>query len=289
VAGTDRRVTVRPGSQVGKVNADAGQLEQLLMNLTMHAGGRAANGSEIVIETGLTEAVVGPGSGSEPDNFVRIAVSYSVVSGGRASDHVGSDRLGSDHRDAARGEVTFDSVLAEDESLALSVAHNIVNEHNGFLSVQRIASGGVCLEVLLPRWTEPNGEVPATFAVAPTILLVEPRAIVRAELHKFFEANGLDLLEAADTGEAIALAEMREGPFDLVIAPAPDAASIAQALQGARPHIVMLRIVDEPEKNTGELRRAFTQAILLERVLALLENRNPDGLATVEIFGPTIF
>ena len=270
VAGTEVKVTVRPGPQAGKVKADEGQLEQLLMNLTMHAGRRSASGGEIRIETGPAEAVVG----GEPGGYVRIAVSYSLPGGGR---NVPFDPAS-----------PFDPALMEDESLALSVAHNIVSEHNGFFSAQRTFSAGergACLEVLLPQWIEPKGTgETAPPAFTHTILLVEPREIVRAELHKFFEANGLNLLEAADAGEAIALAEVSEVPLDLVIAPASDAGEIYNVLQKTRPEVarscIMLCIVDTLEQKAGELRRSYTQAILLERVRSLLETGPPDDRAT---------
>jgi hypothetical protein len=103
---------------------------------------------------------------------------------------------------------------------------------------------------------------------------VEPREIVRAELHKFFEANGYNLLETADAGEAIALAEVREEPFDLVIAPAREAAQIRQSLGDTRPNLALLTIVDQPEQSAYQLRRFFTQASLLERVRLLLAASN---------------
>lgn len=270
VAGTDVKVTVRPGLHAGKVKADEGQIEQLLVNLTTHAGRWSARGSEILIETGPAEGAIGRGRGNEPDSYVRIAVSYSPV--------VSPEGM-------AGGDAPFDLASMEDESLALSVAHNIVRENHGFfsahrtfstqapLSIQAAGEGGRCLEVLLPRWTEPQGVDTNPPAFTHTILLVEPREIVRAELHKFFEANGLDLLEAADAAEAIALAEVREGPLDLLIAPTSEAGLISQVLEEARPNVAMLRIVDTPERSAGELRRSYTQAALLERVRVLIEDR----------------
>lgn len=265
VAGAGVNVTIRPGLHAGKIKADEGQFEQLLVSLTTHAAGRSVKGGEIRIETGPAEA----GLDGAPGGYMRIAVSYALA--------------------AVEADPCFDPASVEDESLALSVAYNIASEHNGFFSAQHIgnsagngaADGSCCLEVLLPRWTEPKrADATAPPALTHTILLVEPREIVRAELHKFFEAHGLDLLEAADAGEAIALAEVREGPLDLVIAPASDAELISQVLQEARPKVAMLRIVDQPEKNTGELRRSYTQASLLERVRAQLDNDRPDRLAT---------
>ena len=252
VAGAGVKVTVLPGLHAGKIKADEGQLEQLLMSLTIFAGRQWAArpcpaGAEIRIETGPAETA----AEGAPSDYVRIAVTYPL---GVASADPPSDQ-------AAMG----------DESLALAAAHNIVNGHGGFLSARRMADGQGCLEVLLPRWTEPEA---AAAAVSPalmrSILLVEPREMVRAELHKYFEANGFNLLEAADAAEAVALAELREGPLDLVIACAPDAERVHQVLRDGRPQMALLRIVDAPEQSADELRRSYTQTALLERVRVLL-------------------
>ena len=267
VAGPGVNVTVRPGPHAGKIKADEGQFEQLLMNLTMHAGRRAAASGEIRIETGPAEAAFGGDPGDAPGGYVRIAVSYPAASSPPG---------------VAGEDSPFDPASAEDESLALSAAHNIASEHNGFFSARYVGNGAAdgicCLEVLLPRWMEPE---PAPAAIPPaltnTVLLVEPRETVRAELHKFFETNGFNLLEAADAGEAILLAEVREEPLDLVIAAAHEAGQIREVIEETLaddlPRPAVLRIVDAPEQSVEELRRSYTQAALLERVRVLLEER----------------
>jgi DNA-binding NarL/FixJ family response regulator len=103
------------------------------------------------------------------------------------------------------------------------------------------------------------------------VLLVEPREIVRAELHKFFEAHGFNLMEAEDATEAITLAEMREGALDLVVAPKVEAQQIQEALRETHPNLAMLTIVDDVEKSPAELRRSYTQSALLERVRMLFQ------------------
>ncbi len=245
VVGTGVNVVVRPAQHAGKIHVDEGQFEQLLMNLTMHAGKMSAQGGEVRIETGsAAERMEGP-----PGGYLRIAISYLPVATGAG-----------------------ESVSVEDESLALSVAHNIATEHEGYFSVTRGADGYRCLEVLLPRWTEPEA---AGAEISPTlthaVLLVEAREIVRAELHKFFEAHGYNLMEAADAVEAITLAEMREGALDLVVAPQLEAQQIQEALHATHPNLAMLTIVDDAEKSATELRRSYTQAALLERVRALFQ------------------
>jgi CheY-like chemotaxis protein len=98
------------------------------------------------------------------------------------------------------------------------------------------------LEAFFPHWQAP---APAAGEVA-TLLLVEPREGVRAQLHNFFEANGYNLLEAADDEQARTLAELQH--VDLVI--------------GATRPIEGVPLV--------EVAAPYTQRALLEQVRAAL-------------------
>lgn len=99
------------------------------------------------------------------------------------------------------------------------------------------------LEAFFPHW---QAQEPAAGHV-PTLLLVEAREGVRAQLHNFFEANGYNLLEAADDEQAEALAELQR--VDVVI-------GASRPLQG-----VPLVEVAAP----------YTQRVLLEQVRAALQ------------------
>ena len=266
VAGPGIHVIVRPALHAGKVNADEGQFEQLLMNLTMHAGRMSAAGGELRIETGTPD--MKPGI----DTSLSGEASPAGLPIGLGSSSTGYVRLAFSYTPATESDAPFDPIPQDDESMALSVAHNIVTEHNGFFSVRR-SPGTRCLEVLLPRWVEESEAAGAilTPSQTRTVLLIEPRELVRSELHKFFEANGLNLIEAADSNEALALAEFRAEPIDLLIAPSAEAASIAEPLRERHPELALLTIVDEPEHTPSELRRSFTQAALLDRVRLLLK------------------
>ena len=132
--------------------------------------------------------------------------------------------------------------------------------------------------MLLPHWSaKPILPRPETGG-APAILLIDERDQIRLQLHNFFEANGYNLLEAADSAEALAISEVHEGPLDLLIAEATQADSIAAGIHRAHPHVEVLKIVDEVEAGVHEIRRPFTQQALLERVRSLIEaqlNKNP--------------
>jgi DNA-binding response OmpR family regulator len=150
--------------------------------------------------------------------------------------------------------------------------------------VQPTSDDGWRFEVLLPRSAalpllpRPEGSLEHSIG-PPSILLIEQRDPVRAQLHNFFEANGYNLIEASDASEAIALGEVHEGALDLLIVDAGEADRAATALRRAHPSLAVLRIVDRPEKTgrqedaPSEISMPFTQAALLDRVSALLGSR----------------
>jgi CheY-like chemotaxis protein len=108
---------------------------------------------------------------------------------------------------------------------------------------------------------------------ALTILLVDGRPVVRAELHNFFEAAGYNFLEAADAAEAAALGEVHEGEIDLLIADSMQISKILEGLGSSHPALRVLRIQDQGGNGPDEIRQPFTRQILLEKVAALLQDR----------------
>jgi two-component system cell cycle sensor histidine kinase/response regulator CckA len=246
VTGPRVQVTIRTAPAAGRVKIDAGQIEQAIMTLVIHASAIMTEGGRMLIETGNAE-LPGHGRGS---SFVTLNITYD----GPEPDP----------------EKLFEPAAAGDEELALSMVHSIVVEHGGYLSAQKIAGGGCRFEILLPRQAGLALLPQRDASNARTILLVDDRDRIRVQLHNFFEASGYNLLEAADAAEALAIAQMHEGGVDLLIANVAQADAIVAGLEvDGRPRL--LRIVPGPETGPGEIRRPFSQQALLEKVSAILQ------------------
>jgi CheY-like chemotaxis protein len=170
------------------------------------------------------------------------------------------------------------SSIAED-GLALAMVHGIVIEHGGYISAQA-TSRGCRFELLFPRAVETlaagAGSEPRE---VPTVLLVDYRERVRAQLHNFFEAEGYNLLEAVDDQEALALGDVHEGSLDLLVAEGADAERIGAALRKNHPGLQVLRIVDRLEPSGNQICRPFTQTALLEKASQLLAAQGTLGAA----------
>lgn len=257
VAGARIDLAIRPSPAAGKVRADASQLEHAIMSLVLHACAQMPEKGRIQIETGNSDLP-----------RLNSTIPYVVLSITHTGDEPDIEKL-------------FEPASIAEDGLALAMVHGIVTEHGGYISAQ-LLSHGCRFEMLLPRAVDTL--LPAASGDArpvPTVLLVDYRERVRAQLHNFFEAEGYNLLEAVDDQEALALGEVHEGSLDLLVADAAEADRIGAFLRKNHPELQILRIVEPlgsheqapPREDYGEIRRPFTQAALLEKATRLLSSR----------------
>jgi len=241
-------MTIQAAAEAGRIKADPAHIEQVILNLVLHACAMAPEGGRLLIQTNRTEAPLNGALAS----FAALLMTYTAT-------EPDLDRL-------------FDPAGSGQDGLALSVAYSIAAEHGGYLTARAVA-GGTRIELLLPRINEELAHLePAPGARrARTILLVDSRDRVRAQLHKFFESAGYNLLEASDREEASALGQVHDGPLDLLIADATDHDPLLDELRLKHPGLDCLTMVDQPTSSVREIRRPFTQQELLERTAALLE------------------
>jgi CheY-like chemotaxis protein len=177
----------------------------------------------------------------------------------------------------------FEPTSIADDGLALAMVHGMVTEHGGYISALPATQGsntGYRFEMLLPRAAEALLPEASVDTGMPSVLLVDYRERVRAQLHNFFEAAGYNLLEAVDEQEAMALGEVHDGSLDLLVAEASDADRIGKTLRLKHPDLEILRIVENLETASNEIRRPYTQAALLDKAAILLEKRGVAGVAT---------
>jgi len=252
-AGSNIRVAIRPSPGAGRVKADLGQLESALLSLVTHACGVMPDGGQLLIDTARVD--LPHAAHAEP--YVLLAVTYSAL-------HVTPPET-----TGAEIERLFDPTSAGSSGLALAQVHWLAAECGGYVSARVNPNGGARIELLIPRLAD-QPLLTGTTGEPASILLVEPRESVRAELHNSFETAGYNLIEASDADEAIALGEVHEGPLDLLIAGAAHATGILGHLRGFHPALQALRVVEEPAQGPHEIRSPFTQQELLARVTALL-------------------
>jgi PAS domain S-box-containing protein len=213
VLGEDVRLETALRPLSGKVKADSGQLEQVLMNLAVNARDAMPTGGRLTIETAeaeLSEDYARLHSGVRPGPYILLAVS-DTGTGMTAEVKARIFEPFFTTKEAGKGT-----------GLGLAVVHGIVKEAGGHVGVYSEVGRGTTFKVYLPRVNEPTraGKSPSDIQPArggtETILLVEDEDGVRALSRHVLQGYGYKVLEAADGNEALRIAS-RQGPIQLLV------------------------------------------------------------------------
>jgi two-component system, cell cycle sensor histidine kinase and response regulator CckA len=241
------------------VEADPGQLEQVVVNLIVNARDAMPEGGTLTIE--LANADVTDGAdGALPGRYVRIVVSDTGLG-----------------LDPGVREHLFEPFFTTKEQgkgtgLGLATTYGIVEQSGGFIRVESEPGRGTRFEVYLPASAETPAESPPVVATEAgggreTVLLVEDEQIVREVVRQMLERQGYEVLVAADGEEALALAGRYEGRIDVlatdVVMPRMGGGELADRLLPQRPELRVLFMsgyTEDPTVWDGlEERKAFLQ------------------------------
>jgi CheY-like chemotaxis protein len=270
---------LQPG--LGRVKADPGQLEQVLVNLVVNARDAVAGGGLIRLAT--SDRTPGNGEvsrdGGEADAWVRLSLSDSGC--------------GMDEATRARIYEPFFTTKAvgEGTGLGLATVYGIIQQSGGRIEVSSTVGEGTTFVVSLPRieWGNLSETAPAESTEAPrgceTILLVEDVPALLEFAQYVLESHGYEVLAAAHGAEAVRVAEEHQGTIDLlltdVVMPQLGGREVAARMRAARPGLKVLYLSgytdDEMvrhgafQKDTDLLRKPFTPAQLARRVREVLD------------------
>jgi CheY-like chemotaxis protein len=212
--GENVKLVTIPEPELGRVEADVCQIEQVLMNLSINARDAMPGGGTITIETANVD--VPEGDGAHP----RIpAGPYAVL-------YVRDTGAGmSDELMAKIFEPFFTTKPAgQGTGLGLATCHSIVRHWRGYLEVESRLGSGSTFQVYLPRLPETalaKGEI-AQAGPPPrgveSILLVEDEPGLLALTTIVLQRQGYTVLKAGNGREALDLVHKRHGRgIDLVV------------------------------------------------------------------------
>ena len=200
---------------LGRIKADQGQIEQVVMNLIVNARDAMPNGGKLTIETAnveLDEAYARMHVAVKPGNYVLLSVSDTGV--GMAPE--------------ARERI-FDPFFTTKETgkgtgLGLSTVYGIVKQSGGNIWVYSELGKGSTFKIYLPRVEEPLTERPARPLLKEelprgneTILVVEDEKEVRNLAARILEKQGFRVLEASQGEEALSLCGKYKEPIHLLL------------------------------------------------------------------------
>ncbi len=193
--------------------ADAGQLEQVLMNLVVNAKDAMSSGGKLTIET---RNIVVDESHRRGQTFIRPG-HYVVLS-------VGDTGIGMDKETQSRIFEPFFTTKEKGKGtgLGLSTVYGIVKQSGGYVMVQSEEQRGTTFHIYLPRvdGVAEKHATPVARAVQggrETVLLVEDEESVRQLVRETLAAKGYRVVEASDGEAGIAAAAQHDGKIDLVI------------------------------------------------------------------------
>ena len=213
IIGADIDLRILVGLEELTVNADSGQIEQILMNLAANARDAMPYGGLLAFETGTVEMdadyVKAHGFG-EPGCYAVISLSDT----GEGMDETMRKRV---------FEPFFTTKeVGKGTGLGLSIVYGIVKQHNGFINVYSEPGNGTTFKIYLPR-TQPTGtEREAGTEVlleggTETILVVDDDASMRKLAEKFLGMFGYRVITAVDGNEALDRFRENREMIDLVI------------------------------------------------------------------------
>jgi two-component system, cell cycle sensor histidine kinase and response regulator CckA len=212
--GEDIELTTSLAPSTGCTRADAGQLEQVIMNLVVNAKDAMPHGGKISIRTA---AAILDESHRPENNFIKHGP-YVMLS-------VSDTGHGMDRDTQARVFEPFFTTKEKGKGtgLGLSTVYGIIKQTGGYVFVQSDPGRGSVFTIYFPRVDEPLEALnpnPATLAAAggsETILLVEDEESVRQLIRETLASRGYRVLEAENGQDALALAARHPNPIHLVI------------------------------------------------------------------------
>jgi PAS domain S-box-containing protein len=281
VLGEDIELIMVPGPELGRIKADQGQIEQIIMNLAVNARDAMPQGGKLTISTvneELDEVYVRQHPGVVPGSYVMFAVSDTGC---------GMDRETQTHI----FEPFFTTKeLGKGTGLGLATVYGVVKQSGGYIWVYSEAGRGSTFKIYLPRIGEAiTASDPAKGGKEigrgwETVLLVEDAQPLRELARELLEDSGYTVLEAGSGAEAIQVAEQHQGPIHLlltdVVMPGMDGPKVAECITRIYPGIKVLyasgytddAIVHHGVLDSGItlLQKPFTHATLTNKVREVL-------------------
>jgi CheY-like chemotaxis protein len=224
------------------VEADSGQIHQVIVNLAANARDAMPDGGKLVIETANRREETGADSqpGAQSGKYVSLTV--------RDTGH---------GMDAATMECAFEPFfttkgLGKGTGLGLATVYGIVRQSGGYVSIQSELGRGATFLVHLPAVelaavaASPEPVPTSSPAGGETVLLVEDEDGVRRLVAAILEQHGYRVLEAAGGEEAIRTFEGCPDRIDLlitdVVMPRMKGPELVAHLQAQHPEVKVLYI-----------------------------------------------
>jgi two-component system cell cycle sensor histidine kinase/response regulator CckA len=283
IIGEDVVLELRMGALQRKIWADPGQVEQILMNLTVNARDSMPQGGRIIIEASevtLDESFLQehPGSKKGP----HVCLSFSDTGEGMAPEVL--ERIFEPFyttKDVGKGT-----------GLGLAMVYGIVKQHEGYIAVESLAGRGTSFRVYFPMAEPPvpiremEDATRGRYEGQETLLVVDDDPTLRGLVVDILEPLGYRLMGAADGREALAIGQVSSDRIDLLLTdlmmPSMGGEELSSAFHIIHPEtqtLFMTGYMTEPDAGTGRsvaskepvLQKPITPSKLVEKVRSVLD------------------
>jgi two-component system, cell cycle sensor histidine kinase and response regulator CckA len=282
--GEDIELRTALGPDLGRVRADLGQFEQVIMNLAVNARDAMPQGGKLIIST---------------ENFVMDEVfvrryPYPVQPGPYILLTVTDTGVGMDSETRVRAFEPFFTTKEKGKGtgLGLSTVYGVVKQSGGYIDIESTPGAGTTFKIYLPRVDEEvekrTQSLAATDRVATgreTILLVEDEDSLRKLTRATLAQSGYTVLEAKDGADALAISSGHEGPIDLlltdIVMPGMGGHALAGELTRRRPEtrvVYMSGYTGQTYSSQGPiepgsdfLAKPFTREVLTRKIREALD------------------
>jgi len=203
-----------PAGDLHRIEADPGQVEQVIINLAINARDAMRGGGTLTIETSNVNL---------DEEYVRLH--WDAAVGPHVMLAISDTGTGIDANVVEHIFEPFFTTKDEGEGtgLGLATVHGIVQQSGGSINVYSEPGAGTTFRVYFPRV---EGETDAVVAEAEadiatggaeTILMVEDEEMVRELIVRVISGQGYNVLVANDGQEALTIFKSHEGPIDLMV------------------------------------------------------------------------
>jgi two-component system cell cycle sensor histidine kinase/response regulator CckA len=241
--GEDVEVLTVPGSDLGRVKADPGQIEQVIMNLAVNARDAMPRGGKLTLETNntdLDDAYAREHPPLQPGRYVMLAVSDTGIG------------MDADTQGHIFEPFFTTKEVGKGTGLGLSTVYGIVKQTGGHIWVYSEPDRGTTFKIYFPRVDQPVDRARAEKRPASmkrgteTILLVEDNEQVRQLTYSVLVDCGYKVLAAAGPEEGLALCRANHPDIQLlvtdVILPGMNGPQLAEQVKQVSPHTRVLYV-----------------------------------------------
>jgi PAS domain S-box-containing protein len=261
-------LSILSGNERGRVKADPGQVEQVILNLAVNARDAMPEGGRLVIETAnvdLSEEFSQDHSGAVPGRYVMVSVSDTGC--------------GMNEETKSRIFEPFFTTkeLGKGTGLGLSTVYGIVKQSGGYLTVDSRLGVGTTFKIYFPRVDDPiettrSSASSVAAGLVPgsgTILLVDDNDAVREAIGVILGMCGYHVLKADHGEQALEISEKHNGGIDLLITdlvmPKMGGVKLTELLTRLHPQMKVIYMSGYPEDGAFRGQLSENRSVYLQK------------------------